>query len=106
MTHGRHGSHGICRPGNIDARSSAGMIRAVRGGEDAWLERVFPDGVRNCASSAAPPGIFCERAHRLYFLFLICLVILMVILMAAVVLPILLPRSFYPIASNFQPFTC
>jgi hypothetical protein len=54
------------------------MIRAVRCGEDAWLERVFPDGVRNCAQSASQPGIFCERAHGLYFLFLICLVILMV----------------------------
>jgi hypothetical protein len=54
------------------------MIRAVRGDEDAWLERVFPDGVRVCTSSTTLPGIFCEHAHRLYFLFLVCLVILMV----------------------------
>jgi len=70
MTHGRHDSRGICRPGNIDARSSAGMIRAVRDDEDAWLERVFPDGVLNCTGRPRRPGIFCEHAHRLYFLFL------------------------------------
>jgi Flp pilus assembly protein TadB len=99
------------------------MIRAVRGDEDAWLERVFPDGVLNCTRSVLRQAFFCERAHRLYFLFLICLVILMVaaghhahrlvsllfllgaLLAALLVVLLFRCRSFCPIAPDFLPFT-